>query len=332
MRAPDPVPPTRFGRRELLSLGVGAFVLAALPAALRSRERAWRRRIPVMGTLGEIVVVHADGRVANAAIDAAADALRHVEDLMTRYRPTSEIGRANLAAAREAVAVSGPTATVLAEALRLAQATEGRFDPCLGRAVQLWDVEHRHEPPPAADVLPLAHRSLYRTLDLDSGRQGARVVFRDADVDLDLGGIAKGYGVDRAADALRRCGVERGFVNVGGDLYALGASEDGDPWRVGIRDAQDPARFAGEIEVADEAVATSGDYERCFVHAGRRYHHILDAATAAPREVRLHSLTVAAPDCMTADGAATAAFGLDPDAAAALLERAAPAARVIRAL
>ncbi|MHC4491905.1 MAG: FAD:protein FMN transferase, partial [Planctomycetota bacterium] len=95
----------------------------------------------------------------------------------------------------------------------------------------------------------------------------------------------------------------------GGDLYALGASEDGDPWRVGVRSAQDPTRLATTLTLTDMAVATSGDYEQFFKHQGEHYHHLLDPATGAPRKTKAHSLTVTAATCMTADAAATARFG-----------------------
>ena len=146
---------------------------------------------------------------------------------------------------------------------------------------------------------------------LEQLRARPRVRLTDRDAAIDLGGIAKGYAVDRAADALRRRGIARGIVNVGGDLYAIGRSEDGDPWRVGIRSPADPGGLIGTLDVADAAVATSGDYERFFEYRGRRYHHLLDPETAAPRVSAAHSVTIRASSCMDADAAATAVFGRD---------------------
>jgi thiamine biosynthesis lipoprotein len=157
------------------------------------------------------------------------------------------------------------------------------------------------------------------------------IVRRDADVGVDLGGIAKGYGVDRAVEALRDWGVAHALVNVGGDLYALGDSPEGDPWEVGVRSPEDPGRIALRLRVRDRAVATSGDYEQGFDHAGRRYHHILDPRTGAPLEARIHGVTVLADACLTADAAATAAFGLGPGEARALVAGAAPGAEVVHA-
>jgi thiamine biosynthesis lipoprotein len=281
-----------------------------------------------MGTIAELGVVHDDAVAGHAAIDAAIAELRRVEWMMSRYSPTSDVGRANRLAARDAVDVAAPTAAVLEAAIAWAVASDGAFDPCIGRAVELWDVEHRTTPPAAGDVRRLAGRRLFRALDLDGGAR-PRVRLTDRDAAIDLGGIAKGYGVDRAADALRRQGIARGIVNVGGDLYAIGRSEDGDPWRVGIRSPTDPDGLMGTLEVADAAVATSGDYEQFFEYRGRRYHHLLDPATAAPRVSAVHSVTIRAASCLAADAASTAVFGLDRTAAARLLRSAPGAAEVV---
>jgi thiamine biosynthesis lipoprotein len=227
------------------------------------------------------------------------------------------------------VAISASTTAVVRAALRWADATDGAFDPCLGRAVALWDVSHRAAPPAAGEVRQHAGRRLYR--DLELGRRGAQdvVVFHDADLGLDLGGIAKGYGVDRAVAALRDWGITDGIVNVGGDLYALGVSEDGDAWEVGVRSALDPTALSARFRISDRAVATSGDYVQYFDHAGRRYHHLLDPATGEPRRTVSHSLTVAADDCMTADAAATALFGATRREAGERLRSVAPAAEIV---
>jgi len=322
---------TRPSRRELLALGVGAFVVASMPLAARGRQRGRvRRTLPVMGTIADLTVVAEDPRAGQAALDAAMAELRFVDRTMTFFDPTSDIGRANRFAMREGVAIDPATARVVAEALRWAAASDGGFDPCLGRATALWDVRHRHVPPSAAAVRRVAGEGRWRALDLDTFQGRPAVRFGDEGIALDLGGIAKGYGVDRAVAALREHGIEQALVNVGGDLYALGRSEDGDAWKIGIRSPHSPAALAGTLRVEDEAIATSGDYLACFDHAGHHYHHLLDPETGAPRAPHgFHSVTVAAPTCLAADAGATAAFGLDASRAAAVLGRAAVGARVV---
>ncbi len=333
MRDPqDTVRPAwRADRRQLLTLGLGTFVVASLPLALR-RRRAFevvRRQVPVMGTLADLTVVAEGRRQGHAALDGAVAALRAVDRTMTAYAATSDVGRANATAAREAVVVDESTATVVREALGWAEATDGRFDPCLGRATALWDVKLRSTPPAAAAVDELASRGLWRRLDVGTLNGRTCLRYGDRDVRVDLGGIAKGFAVDQAALAVRRVGVTSGLLNVGGDLVALGRSPDGDPWQVGIRSPEDARALVTTLAVEDEAIATSGDYEQSFVHGGRRYHHLLDGSTAAPRATRARSLTVAAPTCMAADAAATAAFGLEARPAGDLVRQIERGARVL---
>lgn len=314
----SPDRPYRPTRREILALGIGAFVVAVAPAAARRRPRLVRRTLPVMGTIAEVLVVHPRVDEAEAAIDAALSELRRVERTMTRFRTDSDIGRANAGAAAAPVPVSAATAVVLARAREWARASDGAFDPAIGRVVELWDVTLRHAPPPDESVRGLAGRQLYRAVHLGVEDRGPAVHFASADVHLDLGGIAKGFGVDRAVDALRAHGVRDALVNVGGDLYALGHAADGSPWRIGIRSPADPGALAGTLDVADAAVATSGDYEQFFTWRGMRYHHLMDPATAAPRRSGIHSVTVRAARCVDADAGATAAFGLGERAAGVL--------------
>lgn len=323
MNTPD------LSRRQVIALGVGAFVVAAAPFLRWRRARLVRRVAPVMGTMAELAVVHEHSASAHAAMDVALEELRVVDRLMSRFDPHSDVGRANRLAVREGVTVSLATAHVLGEALAWAEATDGAFDPCLGRLVALWDIGQRSAPPPARRVRPLAGRRLYRALDVSGGNR-PRVRFTDPDAAIDLGGIAVGYGVDRAVAALRRRGITRALVNVGGDLYAMGLSEDGDPWRIGIRSPAAPFGLAGEVTLSDAAVTTSGDYFQYFDYHGRRYHHLLDPATGEPRRTAAHSVTVLAGSCLAADAGATAAFGMEPGRAAAMLARRAPGASIVR--
>ena len=322
--------PRGLDRRTFVSIGLGAFVVAALPLAAHRRHRLVRRSVPVMGTVAELAVAGADERHAQVAIDAAIAALRDVERTMTRFAATSDVGRANLGAFAAPVAVSAATVRVVEEALAWADATGGAFDPALGGAVELWDVGNRHEPPPSPSVGRLAGRGLWRAVEADL--RAALLRLHDRDARLDLGGIAKGWGVDRAVDALRDHGIRNALVNVGGDLYALGTSAGGDPWQVGVQDPDDSRAVIASVALSDEAVATSGTYQQFFRHRGSRYHHLLDPVTAAPRLTSTRSLTVCAGSCLQADAAATALFGMPADAAARILARRAPGARIALAV
>ena len=320
----------QIGRREFVGLGLGAFVVAAVPLARRRPVGVVRRSLPVMGTIAQFAVVHRDPAHAHAAIDAAMDELLWTAQVMTRFTDTSDIGRANLLASRDAVGVTPETAMVTAEALRWAAALDGRYDPAIGAVCRLWDVKHRHEPPPAERVAELAGRAFHTSVEVGLRRGVPVLRYHDDGARLDLGSIAKGYAVDRAVAALRRRGIEKAVVVAGGDLYALGTSPTDEPWTIGIQSPTDERAIAGTLALADRAVATSGTYRQFFRYRGQRYHHIMDPATAQPRATAMQSLTVTAESVMHADAATTALFGMDEAGIGEALARILPGAQLAR--
>lgn len=320
----------RVGRREFLGLAVGAFVVAAVPMARWRPSGVVRRTVPAMGTVAEFAVVHRDPMRAHAAIDAAVAELRWVERTMTRFTDSSDIGRANLFAARDAVVVAPQTAHVVGEALRWAEAVDGRFDPACGAISQLWSVTSRREPPLEESIQKLAGRRFHRAVEI--GVRGGEPILRyhDRNARLDLGAVAKGYAVDRAVAALRGHGVSDAVLVAGGDLYALGSGPGGQPWAVGIQSPTEPDGILERLHLSNRAVATSGTYRQYFEHAGRRYHHLMDPEVARPRVTSMQSLTIVADSVMQADAAATALYGLSAEAIANTLARHLPDARVAR--
>lgn len=320
----------RLGRREFVGLAFGALVVAALPVARRRPAGVVRRAVPVMGTIAQFAVVHRDPRLAHAAIDAAVAELRWVERTMTRFTDDSDVGRANRLAALGAVTVAPATARVVAEGLRWADALDGRYDPAAGAIVRLWDVRRRHEPPPDDRVAALAGRRFHRGVELGTVRGAPALRYHDADAHLDLGSVAKGYGVDRAAAALRRGGIDKAIVVAGGDVYAIGTAPDDEPWTIGVQSPTDEREIVGTLRLADRAVATSGTYRQFFRHGERVYHHLMDPATARPRATAMRSLTIVADSVMQADAATTALFGLDDAAVVRELARSLPGAELAR--
>jgi thiamine biosynthesis lipoprotein len=285
-----------------------------------------------MGTVAEIAVRHRDEAWAQRGIDAALAELRRVDRDMTNFTADSDVGRLNARAGREAVAVSDDTAEVLVAALRWAEASGGRFDPCLGKLIELWHVETRSVPPSDAEVAAAGRGSHFRSLEVDRTGSVARVTLTSPNVAVDLGGIAVGYGVDLAARVLRDQGIFDAIVNVGGDLVAMGVDADDEPWRVGVRSPDHLEQMVETLSVSDRAVTTSGDYFKFFQHGGRRYHHLLDPVTGEPRLTAMHSQTIEAPACVDADAGATALYGLDRATAERVLAVRAPGARVVHSV
>ncbi len=330
MLMPDSAGRGPLDRRHFLALGVGGLVVAALPRAIAGRGRGLvTRTVPVMGTIANVRVVHDDVDRAERAIDAAVEELYRVDRTMTRFSRHSEVGRANVEAATRPVAIGAATAAVVERALFWAERSGDSFDPCLGEACALWDVEHRREPPPEGEARRFAGGGLYRQLEV-SRHQGETIVYYHSPaIALDLGGIAKGWAVDRAVDALRAQGIRDAIVEAGGDLYAMGHSERGDAWEIGVQSPTNPHEIVARFALTDRAVATSGDYRRFFDYHGRRYSHLLDPRTGEPRQTREHSVSVEAETCMDADAGATAVFGTPRERAQALLAAAVPGARLV---
>jgi thiamine biosynthesis lipoprotein len=215
-------------------------------------------------------------------------------------------------------------AEILVLAKRVAARSDGAFDPSAGALVELWGYPDHPALPDSAAIAEAVATVDWRAVESADMAAGGEVPrawkLGLPGMRLDLGGIAKGWGVDRAADLL--AGVSgAALVNVGGDLAVRGTKPAGTGWLIGVQDPRDPSRLFLKLRLTGPgAVATSGDYQRWFEVGGVRYHHLLDPRTGWPaRGVR--SATVVAPTCAVADAWATAAFVLGPEAGVAALER-----------
>jgi len=296
-------------RRQFLRLGGGVLLVAGAglgPHLVRNRK-LYRKSSPIMGTIADIQVVHDDERAAFRAIDSVYEELVRLEKLLSYYRSDSEIGQINLYASSKDVAVSAETADLIRSALHWAAATEGSFEPGLGKVISLWDVKHRTEPPSQTEWARLAGRSFFRQIAVTRDHT---VRFASDDVRIDLGGIAKGYAADRAIQVLKNEGIEQALVNLGGDVAVLGGRTKDDAWKVGIKDPNQQDEIQQVLHLRDQAVATSGTYEQFFRSAGHVYHHLIDPKIARPGRDGFLSLTVIGNNCRDADALATGLFFL----------------------
>ncbi len=270
-----------------------------------------RSRI-LMGTVIEITASGPDRKALESALDAAFAEIARIEALMSPHLPQSEVAR--LSQSPEPLEVSPETEAVLRLGLEVAAVSGGAFDLGLGRLVELWRVAgERPRLPDAAEI-----RSALRGVGPDSLLLEGRMVAKaDPELRLDLGGIAKGYAVDRAVEILRRAGATSASVNAGGDIGLLG-ERSGRPWRIGIQHPRNPGEVLAVLSLAGGAVVTSGDYQRFFEIDGTRYHHLFDPRTGHPATVS-RSATVVGPSAALADALATAVFVLGPDQGLELL-------------
>lgn len=243
-----------------------------------------------------------------------------LERLMSVWREESDISRVNRAAGDQPVPVSSEVREVLAVARQISDWTGGKFDVTFGALSDLWkfDQDQDDSVPDPDEVqrrLPLID---YRALLIDD--QAGTAFLSRAGMRAHLGGIGKGYAIDRAVRVLRDRGLADFMIQAGGDLYVAGRRGDR-PWRLGINDPRGPGgRSFASVELTDSTFSTSGDYERFFIKDGRRYHHILDSDTGEPAR-GCRSVTIAAPRAVVADGLSTGVFAMGPDAGMALIER-----------
>jgi thiamine biosynthesis lipoprotein len=261
-----------------------------------------------------------DAARLHALFDAATAEIRRLEKLMTTWDPASEVSQINEAAGKHPVAVGPETFDVIREAVHASEISSGCFDITFETLHGLWkfDQDLDPHPPTAADVKAKAKYVGYRHVKLDAA---AHTVFLDeAHVRIGLGGIAKGYAVDKAAKVLLDAGVTSFYVQAGGDLFTHGTKPDGSPWLAGIRDPRGPdGDYFVMMPVVDHAFSTAGDYERSYIVDGKRYHHIIDPRTGYPATAS-RSVTIWAPTALLADEIDDAVFILGPDKGLQLVE------------
>ena len=270
----------------------------------------------VMSTTCRIVAVpphrmqdpRASHALAARALEAAERALRQVEAQMSRFIEASHLARLNRAGADEVVPLPSPLSELLHRSRTLHQQTGGAFDVTCGPLIELWRAAGIHGRLPSSAAREAARRaSSWQGLALSA--QAARKLRED--VQVDLGGVAKGYGIDRAVAAMREAGTIGGLVDVGGDLRVFGAPPQGGAWEVMVRNPLGPGTIV-TLGIAGGAVCTSGGYFRDREIEGKRYSHIIDPRTGWPAS-GVASATVLAGETITADAWATALSVLGSD-------------------
>lgn len=290
----------------------------------RPRARLGRLHLhgPTMGTRWSVRCDVDEQVDADALRLALAAAVAQVDAQMSPWQPGSDLNRLNAAPVDEWVALPPDTMRVLARALQVCRDSGGAFDPAVGALVDAWGFGAVRDAPDADAIraaVQAGHRPAHQALELDApaGRACKR-----APLQLDLCGIAKGYGVDRMAEVLQGHGVAHALVALDGELRALGAQADGAPWSVAVESPEPGRRAAhGVIELQDLAVATSGDYRRFVDIGGVRLAHTMDARRGAPVRNDLASVTVLARDCTSADAWATALLVAGPGEGLAMAQR-----------
>jgi FAD:protein FMN transferase len=325
IRAPSELPASRYGRRRAARSALATVTVALVghlwsagalavpflqPAAV---SRAFRY---IMGTSIEVRAFGGDEEGRAAAIEKAFASFAEVDRLMSNWRDDSELAAVNRNAAAGAVAVSDPLFSVIEAAVDISNRSGGVFDITVGPLMKLWGF-HDRQPriPTAGEFAALRPAVNYRNLILDKTTHTIR--FARPGVEIDLGGIAKGFAVELAAGVLRRDGLG-GFIDAGGNQYLLGLPPGKSSWTVGIQDPDRPDKLLGTLDLQGGSVSTSGGYENFLTINGRRYGHIIDPRTMRPSMASL-SATVVSLDGTLADAVSKVAFILGPDGGLALV-------------
>ncbi len=261
-----------------------------------------------MGTEVSVYLWHDDEASGQEAVNAVFHEVARINNLMSTYIPESMMSEINRHAAQRPVEVDDELFTLITRSLDISSLTRGAFDITFDSVGQHYDFREGRRPDEATLSAELP-RIDYRLVEAD--RVEGTIRFLAEGVRINLGGIAKGYTVERGIEILRRHGVAHARVTAGGDTRLLG-DRRGEPWMVGVQNPRDSEQLAVTIPLENEAISTSGDYERFFIEEGERYHHIIEPSTGQPAsEVR--SVTIIGPDAVLTDALSTSVFVMGVD-------------------
>ena len=293
----------------------GLFVL--LLVCVSPARADWMQRTEaVMGTRCYVELWADDPVKGNDAIDAVMAELRRIDALMSHYKPESELSQINQYANERPVQVDKELFDLIKLSTHFSQITEGAFDITYASVGYLYDYPH-HIRPSEAQIRAKLPAVNWRNLLFDEEHHSVR--FEHPGMRIDLGGIGKGYAVDRGIEILKARGVARALVTAGGDSRIIG-DRMGHPWLVAIRHPDNPNKVVTRIPLSDSAVSTSGDYERFFDEGGVRYHHIIDPHSGHSAS-KVRSATILAPTATQTDGMSKTAFVLGAEKALEIINR-----------
>ena len=282
-------------------------------AAADAQPRSVAYSARTMGTYVRVTLVTGDSAVSAPLAQHVLQVFTRVDSLMSNWTTTSEVARLNRDAARGPTPVEPEVARVIAASLDVGRGSEGAFDITVEPLMRVWGFLGGHPHVPSAEEAAAAFRRVgARQVHFDSTARTLR--FDNDRVRIDLGGIAKGYAVQVAAESLVAHGIHDALVDLSGNMFALGAPPGVDHWRIGIRDPRDRIPYFARVPLTGQGISTSGKYEQFVAANGRTYGHIMDPRTGRPAE-GLISVTVISPSAMTCDAWDTPLFVLGSAAA-----------------
>jgi thiamine biosynthesis lipoprotein len=295
-------------------LKIAFFVVCLLAGSARAEW--FEVTEPIMGTRVHAEVWHEDPATGRAVLADVISEMRRIEAEYSPFMEDSELSRLNRKAGEGWVETTPEMIDLLEKSAQVSRLTNGAFDITYASVGRYYDYREKARPDDET-LLEGLEAINHEYVEIDAA--GSRVRFAHPLVYVDLGGIAKGYAVDRCIELIESVGITAAAVAAGGDSRIVG-DRQGEPWTVGVQDPRNDDEMAVLLPLVDTAVSTSGDYERFFVEDGVRYHHILDPRTGdSARES--WSVTILGPEATFTDAMSTSVFVLGPEKGLALIDR-----------
>ena len=275
-----------------------------------------------MGTTVEFNVASAKKSIAEVekTCDAAESRISGLDKMLSIFDNTSVVSKINSDSEKRIVKVPQELFYLVKRAKEYFMLTEGTFDITVEPLIEILGFGPKEKIMPDGQAIEEALQ--YIGLDkIALDEENKTLVFKYPRIRMDFGGFAKGYAVDEAVKIFKQSGIMNGLINIGGDLYCMGANPDGKSWSIGIKDPENKNEILAVLEVRNKAIATSGTYENFYIYNNKRYSHIIDPHTGLSVTNNITSVTIIADDCATADALATAVFVLGEHRAIELIEK-----------
>ena len=278
----------------------------------------------IMGTFAEVTVYSNDEKTAGKAIEGALDEMGRTDRIMSNYKKDSELSRLNRNAVKAPVPCGAELLDVIEKSQYYSELSDGAFDITISPFVALWGFfDEKGHIPPNKEIDRLLPAVSYKNIVISKSvdpKKPSTVFLKNTQTQIDLGAIGKGYAVDKALEIIKNFGIDNACVNLGGNIYVLGASAGKNTWKIGVQHPRNKDEILGYLELKNEATATSGDYERFFEIKGKRYSHIINPKTGMPVN-GIIAVTIVAPTGTEVDALSTSAFVLGPEKGLKLIKK-----------
>jgi thiamine biosynthesis lipoprotein len=272
----------------------------------------------VMGIEVSLILSDSDEEHCTLAAETTYYEMQRLEDILSSWKPESETSRINRAEALTPIPVSDETLKVVERALELSRQSGGAFDITVGPLRRAWGLYTSPRVPSEEELTQVLSVIGYDKIKVD--REKRSILLTKQGVELDLGGIAKGYILERGVEILKSRNIKAGLIDGSGDVCVWGRKPDGSLWKVGVRDPRNPEKLLTVLPVTNAAVFSSGDYERNFEEEGVLYHHIFNPKTGKPA-AGCHGVTVIGDTIDHINGLSSTVFVLGPEKGMEFIEK-----------